>query len=410
MASSQNGDPALPGRIAMVCGGGGIVGGVFEVGVLRALDQALGGGVVNNCQMYAGASAGALLSTMLASGVTPQEMDHVIVRGARNRRNLPPLKRTSVYGLDLVPWASAAVRFPVRMGMGFARSLLPGESSRPADAVFEALRVSPPGIFSNRPLGEYVKSALKAVRYEDSFRAFSSELFIPAINLDTGHKVVFGEQGAQDVPVSLAIRASAAVPLLFQPVRIAHQDFVDGGIERNLPVDVVVRHGASLVIAINPMVPIVNDPGTEGSFNRGYSYLADQGMGSVADQMLRLMIRSQVVYGLQQLRDQYPEVDIVLFEPEASDQMVFNYHLMRYSSRQQIAQHAYESTKERIIREADKLAPIFRRHGLELDPEKLGPRRSKNRKDSLTRRVARRLENLPLIRDVVGQHDTELPF
>ncbi len=409
MNTTVNGGPAAAGRIALVCGGGGIVGGVFEVGVLRALDQALGGGVVNGFDLYAGASAGSLLSTMLAAGITPQEMDHVVVRGARNRRNLPALKRTSVYGLDIGPWLGAAARFPLRMGAGFARSLLPGESSRPADAVFEALRVLPPGVFSNAPLGEYVKAALRAVRYEDSFRAFSAELLIPAINLDTGHRVVFGEQGAQDVPVSQAVRASAAVPLLFQPVRIAHQDFVDGGIERNLPVEVVVKHGASLVIAINPMVPLVNDPTTEGSLLRGYSYLADQGMGSVADQMLRLMIRSQVVYGLQQLRDRYPEVDIALFEPEANDAMVFKYHLMRYSSRQQIAEHAYERTKERIIRDADKLAPMFRRHGLSLDPERLGPRNTGDGKESLTRRIARRLEGLPGVRSLVGQQE-HAPF
>ncbi len=404
-----NRGPGASGRIALVCGGGGIVGGVFEVGVLRALEQALGGDVVNHCDIYAGASAGSLLSTMLAAGITPQEMDHVVVRGARNRRSLPALKRTSVYGLDLGPWISTVARAPLTMGAGFMRSLLPGESSRPADAVFEAIRVLPPGVFSNAPLGEYVKAALAAVHHEDSFKAFKADVLIPAINLDTGHRVVFGEEGARDVPVSLAVRASAAVPLLFQPVRIAHQDFVDGGIERNLPVDVAVKHGASLVLAINPMVPLVNDPSTEGSLLRGYSYLADQGMGSVADQMLRLMIRSQVLYGLQQLRDQYPEVDIVLFEPEANDAMVFKYHLMRYSSRQQIAEHAYESTKERIVRDADKLVPIFRRHGLTLDPGRLAPKRTGDGRESLTRRIARRMEGLPGLRTLVGPSD-ERPF
>lgn len=406
---NQAARPGASSRIALVCGGGGIVGGVFEVGVLRALDQALGGGVVNAMDIYAGASAGALLSTMLAAGITPQEMDHVVVRGARNRRDLPPLKRTSVYGLDLAPWLGAAAKFPLRMGAGFARSLLPGESSRPADAVFEGLRVLPPGVFSNAPLGTYVREALAAVRKEDSFRSFDADLLIPAINLDTGHKVIFGEKGAQDVPVSLAVRASAAVPLLFSPVRIAHQDFVDGGIERNVPVDVAVHHGATLVIAINPMTPLVNDPATEGSMLRGYSYLGDQGMGSVADQMLRLMIRSQVVYGLQQLRDQYPEVDIVLFEPEANDEMVFNYHLMRYSSRQLIARHAYDVTKERLINDVDRLGPIFRRHGLELDPARLGPRKSKRSGDSLARRLARRVEQLPIVRGLVGA-ESEVPF
>ena len=375
------------------------MGGVYEVGVLRALDQALGGGVVNACDLYAGTSAGALVATMLASGITPREMDDVVVRGARNRRNLPALKRTSVYSIELGPWIGATARLPVRLGLGFLRSLLPGESSRPADAVFEALRVLPPGVFSNAPLGAYVREGLEQLGIEDSFRALGKELLIPAINLDTGHRVLFGDAGALDVPISQAVRASAAVPLLFQPVRIAHQDFVDGGIERNLPVDVVVERGAKLVIAINPMVPIVNDPASEGSLLHGHSYLGDQGMGSVADQLLRLMIRSQVVYGLQQLKDRYPEVDIVLFEPEANDAVVFGYHLMRYSARQLVAAHAYDAAKEKIVRDGDRLAAVFRRHGLDLDPDRLGPPKQESREESRASRWARKLGALPGVRE-----------
>ncbi len=394
-------------RVAMVCGGGGIVGGVYEVGVLRALDQALGGGVVNKCDLYAGASAGALVATMLASGITPRDMDDVIVRGARNRRNLPPLKRTSVYGLDFTRWVTAGARFPVQMAMGFLASLLPGESSRPADAVYEALRVLPPGVFTNAPLGRFVQEALGAISMPDSFKEFPAPLFIPAINLDTGHRVVFGEPGAQDVPISTAIQASAAVPLLFKPVRIAHQDFVDGGIERNLPVDVAVKHGASLVIAINPMVPVVNDPAAEGSMLRGYSYLADQGLGAVADQMLRLMIRSQVVYGLRELRDRFPEVDIVLFEPEAHDATVFRYHPMRYSSRQLIAEHAFEETRKRLVRDMDRLEPVFRRHGLDLDVARFGSQNDKRKAEGMARRLARRLERVPGFRTLVSGNSRE---
>ncbi len=81
------------GKIAVVCGGGGLTGGVFEVGALKALDQALGGGAITELDLYAGASAGALVSTLLAAGLSPEEMDEVIVKGGRNRRGLPPLKR-----------------------------------------------------------------------------------------------------------------------------------------------------------------------------------------------------------------------------------------------------------------------------------------------------------------------------
>ena len=90
------------------------------MGALRALDQALGGGVLTTLDLYAGASAGAMVSTMLAAGLSPREMDEVIVRGTKNRRHLPPLKRGSIYGLDLGMWLWSGAKLPVSMGANLA--------------------------------------------------------------------------------------------------------------------------------------------------------------------------------------------------------------------------------------------------------------------------------------------------
>ena len=49
--------------------------------------------------------------------------------------------------------------------------------------------------------------------------------------------------------------------------------------------DVAVKHGATLVIALNPLVPLVNDPRSDGSLLNGYRYMADHGMTSVVDQV-----------------------------------------------------------------------------------------------------------------------------
>jgi predicted acylesterase/phospholipase RssA len=388
--------PARRGRVGLVCGGGGIVGGVFEVGALRALDEALGGGVVNGCDLYVGASAGSLVATMLAAGITPREMEDVVVRGARNRKRVPPLRRTSVYGLDVASWVSMAARFPAYMASGFLRSLLPGESSRVADAAYEALRVLPSGLFTNDALARYVTAVLKQLDLPDRFRDFPKPLFITAVNLDSGHRVVFGEAGSQDVPIPRAIQASSAVPLLFRPVRIEQQDFVDGGIERNVPVDVAVRAGASLVIAVNPLVPIVNDPGTDGALLRGSRYISERGLLSVADQMFRLLIRSQTVAALRGVREAYPEVDVVLIEPEADDGTLFDVHPMRYSARARLAVWGYEATKARLVRDGESLRATFSRHGLDFDARRLtvAPREGRGK----AARWVSRLERLPGLR------------
>ncbi|MBN93750.1 MAG: hypothetical protein CL928_06695 [Deltaproteobacteria bacterium] len=406
--STSTGNPV--GKTALVCGGGGITGGVFEVGALRALDRCLGGGVVNSLDCYAGASAGSLVATLLASGLTPEDMDDVLVRGARNRKRLPPLKRTSIYGLDLGMWAASAGKLPWRMGKGFALSLLPGDSSRPTDALFEALGGMPSGLFTNEPLAKYVSEILEKLGLGQDFENFPRELLITAVNVDTGHRVVFGQQGLREIPISRAIQASAALPLLFKPVRLAGQDFVDGGIERNLPVDVAVQNGASLIIAVNPMVPVVNDPRGGDSMMSGHRYLSDRGLPAVLDQVLRMLVRSQVVYGLRAMRDQFPEVDIVLLEPEAHDWRMFSYHPMRYSVRQQLAQHAYDMTAERLLRESDSLTHIFERHGLDFQAQRLGFGKKRRAGVNAAKRVFHGLGKLPVLRKMAASDDEPDPF
>ncbi len=379
-------------RIAIVCGGGGITGGVFEVGALRALDEALGGGIVNTADTYAGASAGALIATLLAAGLTPREMEQVIVRGARNRRRLPALKRTSVYGIDRGAWMRSAAKLPLVMAKGFATSLLPGDQTGLADALFEGMGALPSGIFTNAPLAAFVEDILKQLGKPLSFAELDKQLLITAVNVDTGHRAVFGTPGSRDISIPQAVRASAAVPLMFHPVRIADQDFIDGGVERNLPVDVAIEAGAHLIIAINPLVPVVNDPRSDDSLNRGFRYLSDRGLPAVADQVFRMLVRSQVLYGLKAMRERFPEVDIVLIEPEAHDWTMFSYHPMRYSVRASLAQHAYDMTRSRLARDEELLTRVFARHGLVFDARRMGKvttERERRKKSPLVRLLNR---------------------
>jgi NTE family protein len=54
-----------------------------------------------------------------------------------------------------------------------------------------------------------------------------------------------------DTPLFLAMRASLAVPGVFAPVRVNQRLLVDGGLVRNLPVDVAREMGADIIIAVN---------------------------------------------------------------------------------------------------------------------------------------------------------------
>ena len=75
-------------------------------------------------------------------------------------------------------------------------------------------------------------------------------LGIVATDLDSGAAILFqrGDTGA-------AVRASSAVPAVFQPVRIGEREFVDGGLVSPVPVRFARQMGADLVIAVDISTP-----------------------------------------------------------------------------------------------------------------------------------------------------------
>jgi len=75
-------------------------------------------------------------------------------------------------------------------------------------------------------------------------------LGIVATDLDSGLPILFqrGDTGA-------AVRASSAVPAVFQPVRIGNREYVDGGLASPVPVRFARQMGADLVIAVDITTP-----------------------------------------------------------------------------------------------------------------------------------------------------------
>src|SRR5437870_11899218 len=65
-------------RTALVLGGGGFTGGVYEIGALRALDLLAVNRTINEFDVYVGTSAGSFVAGMVANGITPEEMMRVL--------------------------------------------------------------------------------------------------------------------------------------------------------------------------------------------------------------------------------------------------------------------------------------------------------------------------------------------
>src|SRR5947209_17742320 len=73
-------------RTALVLGCGGVTGGVYEIGALRAIDLLATNRTVNQFDVYVGTSAGSFVASLAANGPTPEEL----IRGV-NRHGATPL-------------------------------------------------------------------------------------------------------------------------------------------------------------------------------------------------------------------------------------------------------------------------------------------------------------------------------
>lgn len=98
------------------------------------------------------------------------------------------------------------------------------------------------GILRGEALGKYINSQLNGMKIED----MKLPLGIVATDLRTGDGILFRRGD-----VATAVRASSAVPSVFEPVQIAGKDYVDGGLVSPVPVRYARQMGADLVLAVD---------------------------------------------------------------------------------------------------------------------------------------------------------------
>src|SRR4030095_3519532 len=111
------------------------------------------------------------------------------------------------------------------------------------------------GFFSLHALEAFMRGAFASRGLGNSFADLPCSLLIPAIDLDSAERAVFGRGGLRDVPISHAVAASSAIPGFFDPYSIGGRDYVDGGVGFTGHADLAAESGAAVVIVINPRVP-----------------------------------------------------------------------------------------------------------------------------------------------------------
>ncbi len=344
-------------KVALVCAGGGVTGAVYEIGCLRALAELLDRSVCD-LDIYVGVSGGAFVTSLLAAGVTPEEMyQQVAERGHR------PFGGSTgdLYRLGLGELFKRSARTPKVLADALLTALS-GEGRNLSDFALALFELLPAGLLDNSGIQEYIASVYRARGVPDSFAGLGRDLCLVAVDLDSGEAVTFGAPGTAHVAVSRAVQASTALPGLYRPVRIGSRDYVDGGVKKTAHIHLAIDHGADLVICINPIVPLEND----SSRRPLGGHLASKGVTYVLDQVLRIMLHGRMQYGLERYAHEHPEVDILLLEPRRNDLRMFSYNIMRYSARRVVAEHGYRSVREGFERNRLQYARTLARHGIRL--------------------------------------------
>ena len=182
----------IPPRLGLALGGGA-ARGFAHVGVIQVLEEA---GI--RPDLVAGTSAGSLVAAIYASGKTGSQLQRVA---------------ETMEEATIADWT-----VPL-----FNRGVLRGDA-----------------------LARYVNAQVGSRLIED----MHLPLGIVATDLNSGRDVLFqrGDTGT-------AVRASSAVPGVFQPVRISGRDYVDGGLVSLVPVRAARKMGAELVIAVDISSP-----------------------------------------------------------------------------------------------------------------------------------------------------------
>ncbi|MBN8504111.1 MAG: patatin-like phospholipase family protein [Burkholderiales bacterium] len=353
-------------RIGLALAGGGPLGAIYEVGALCALEESIEGLDFSDCDGYLGVSAGGIIASCLANGLTPRELVEGFIENSS-----PPPDHFDPAVLLRPHWreyASRLSRLPRLAGEAAWKVLVEGRSM--LGALERLGRVLPAGLLNSDALAAQLKAMFSLPGRSDDFRELKRPLLLVATDLDSGDAVAFGTPGWDHVPISRAVQASAALPGLYPPVEIDGRFLVDGALKKTVHGSLLLDHGIDLLFMLNPLVPYEAGHARQLASQR-IPKLVEGGLPVVLSQTFRSLIHSRLELGMRNYAHSHPKADILFFEPDHRDAELFLANTFSYRHRKQLAEHAYQSTRADLLRRAPELQERLARHGLSLNMDRL---------------------------------------
>lgn len=380
-ANTEHGQPAAgakaaankPPRVALALAGGGPLGAIYEIGALCALDEALKGFHLNACDHYVGVSAGGFIAAGLANGMTPRELCDLFISNADDQGDTfdPAWLMRPAY-------AELAQRLLQLPGLGFQTLWAWTLGGKPLISALEKLAPAlPTGVFSNDEVHRQIAKLFSKPGRTNDFRQLKHRLTLVATHLDSGEAAPFGREGWDHVPISRAIAASAALPGLFPPVNIDGRYYVDGALKKTMHASVALDEGVDVMFCLNPLVPFDATAPAQRRVRSAHGSeqpipsMVEGGFPAVMSQTFRSMIHSRLELGMKQYEHSYPHTAIVLIEPDHRDAELYLANTFSYRQRRELAEHAYQQTRQLLRAHASELSAKLQPHGLSLDAQVL---------------------------------------
>ncbi len=350
--------------IGLAVAGGGPLGAIYELGALRALDEAIDGLSLHQLGVYVGVSSGSILTAALANQITTAKMSRIFMSAPDAEFKFQPeqfLKPAFGEYLNRAKTLPSVIFDLLAEGIRHPERILHLESLEGIS------RLIPTGIFDNDNIDQLLADVLSSQNRTNDFRALETSLRVIAVDLETGQAVRFGEPGHDDVPISKAVQASAALPGLYPPVEINGRHYVDGALRRTLHASVALKQGVDLLFAINPLVPYDPAEGPDTKERTTGNRLIKGGLPLVLSQTFRSLIQSRMQIGMSKYSTDFPEAGLVLIEPNRNDEQMFFTNVFSYASRKELIEHAYQTTRTELLAASDALDLLLSDYGLSLN-------------------------------------------
>jgi NTE family protein len=313
-------------RRGLVLGAGGVLGAAWSTGALVALEETEGFDV-RTADVIIGTSAGSVLAALVGSGVRPSELrDDLLGR---------PVLTGPLAGYDYDHERATGGSLPTRprARLGSTRLLL--------HSVRHPLSVTPMAALSSLlPAG---RGSLTSVQHlvesvtPDGGWSPHPQLWVVAMDYDTGRRVAFGRPGAPEASLASAVLASCSIPAWYAPVEIGGRRYIDGGTCSPTSVDLLAGLDLDEVFVIAPMASFEYDrpASVAGKVERGF----------------RRTVTRRMVREAGKVRATGTQVTMI--GPGRDDLEAIGANMMEPSRRQSVLETSLETSAEALRRSRD---------------------------------------------------------